>query len=181
MLLLVQVFSNIIWILFIFEFFTGAACRPSALPCTFASPLEQDIHLELLLVVWTPQVQTACVEHASGPTTMRAAGPETSLAFKVQQMLTVGACAGCVLLANSAFVQASLLWITLTPIIFKFNRYCKLRFGEARFALHALANQCALACTGQRSRCTCGWSQPSQQAVCQCQVLHHSKSWEPVL
>ena len=46
------------------------------------------------------------------------------------------------LLANSAFVQASLLWITLTPIIFKFNRYCKLRFGEARFALHPLTNQC---------------------------------------
>ena len=53
-------------------------------------------------------------------------------------MLTRGACAGCVLLANSAFVQASLLWITLTPIIFKFNRYCKLRFGEARFALHPI-------------------------------------------
>ncbi|KAK9836955.1 hypothetical protein WJX81_002590 [Elliptochloris bilobata] len=38
---------------------------------------------------------------------------------------------GCVLLANLAYVQASLMWITLTPIIFKFNRYCKLRFGEA--------------------------------------------------
>ena len=50
-----------------------------------------------------------------------------------------GALAGCVLLANSAYVQASLLWITLTPIIFKFNRYCKLRFGEVCYPLHALA------------------------------------------
>ena len=53
--------------------------------------------------------------------------------------------AGCVLLANSAFVQASLLWITLTPIIFKFNRYCKLRFGEARSALHPIGKPM---CTG---------------------------------
>lgn len=62
-------------------------------------------------------------------------------------MLMGGALAGCVLLANSAFVQASLLWITLTPVIFKFNRYCKLRFGEARYALHPLANQCSSACS----------------------------------
>jgi len=53
------------------------------------------------------------------------------------------ACAGCVLLANAAYIQASLLWITLTPIIYKFNRYCKLRFGEARAPRRPAARRCA--------------------------------------
>ena len=78
---------------------------------------------------------------ASGPLERALLATQASSAFNVQQMLTDRACTGCVLLANSAFVQASLLWITLTPIIFKFNRYCKLRFGEARVTLHPLENQ----------------------------------------
>ena len=116
------------------------------------------------------------LKHASGPLERALLATQASSAFSVQQMLTDRACAGCVLLANSAFIQASLLWITLTPIIFKFNRYCKLRFGEARFTLHPLENQCALACTNQPSMCSCAGSQPSQQAFRQCQVLQHSKS-----
>ena len=31
--------------------------------------------------------------------------------------------AGCVLLSNSAYVQASILWATMTPIIYKFYRW----------------------------------------------------------
>ncbi|CAL8472023.1 g11565 [Coccomyxa elongata] len=38
---------------------------------------------------------------------------------------------GCVFLANSAFVQASLLWVTLTPLLYKFHSYARARYGEA--------------------------------------------------
>ncbi|KAL0050236.1 hypothetical protein WJX82_006955 [Trebouxia sp. C0006] len=37
----------------------------------------------------------------------------------------------CVLLSNSAFVQASILVATMTPIIYKFYRYCSIRYGHA--------------------------------------------------
>ena len=70
-------------------------------------------------------------KHASEPAQRALLARQAASAFQTTATLTGGACAGCVLLANSAFVQASLLWITLTPVIFKFNRYCKLRFGEA--------------------------------------------------
>ena len=37
--------------------------------------------------------------------------------------------AGCVLLSNSAYVQASILWATMTPIIYKFYRWGGLLLG----------------------------------------------------
>ena len=38
---------------------------------------------------------------------------------------------GCVFLANSAYIQACVMWVTLIPSLFKFNRYAKARYGEA--------------------------------------------------
>ncbi|CAK0783273.1 hypothetical protein CVIRNUC_006472 [Coccomyxa viridis] len=38
---------------------------------------------------------------------------------------------GCVFLANSAYIQACIMWVTLIPSLFKFNRYAKARYGEA--------------------------------------------------
>ncbi|EIE23620.1 hypothetical protein COCSUDRAFT_63147 [Coccomyxa subellipsoidea C-169] len=38
---------------------------------------------------------------------------------------------GCVFLANSAFVQASILWVTVTPLLYKFHSYARARYGEA--------------------------------------------------
>ncbi|KAK9864060.1 hypothetical protein WJX84_009179 [Apatococcus fuscideae] len=37
----------------------------------------------------------------------------------------------CVLLANAAFVQMSILLATMTPFLWKFNRYCKVRYAHA--------------------------------------------------
>jgi hypothetical protein len=39
--------------------------------------------------------------------------------------------AGCIFLANAAYVQATLMWCLLTPFLFKYNRYCHQRFGKA--------------------------------------------------
>lgn len=39
--------------------------------------------------------------------------------------------AGFVLLANSAYAQATVLWITMTPLLYKFNAYCEVRYGSA--------------------------------------------------
>jgi len=39
--------------------------------------------------------------------------------------------AGLVLLANSAYAQATILWITMTPMLYKFNGYCEVRYGSA--------------------------------------------------
>lgn len=39
--------------------------------------------------------------------------------------------AGCVFLANSAYIQASLLWVTVTPVLYKFHSYARARYGEA--------------------------------------------------
>lgn len=39
--------------------------------------------------------------------------------------------AGFVLLSNSAYAQASILWITMTPLLYKFGRYCETRYGSA--------------------------------------------------
>jgi hypothetical protein len=46
-----------------------------------------------------------------------------------------------VFLANSAFVQATLLWVTLTPALYRFHRKAKRRWGEA------VAHMCALSGT----------------------------------
>jgi hypothetical protein len=35
------------------------------------------------------------------------------------------------LLANAAYIQATLMWFVLTPFLYKFNRYCTTRFGKA--------------------------------------------------
>lgn len=35
------------------------------------------------------------------------------------------------LLANSAYAQATILWITMTPLLYKFNSYCEVRYGSA--------------------------------------------------
>ncbi len=45
--------------------------------------------------------------------------------------MTLGVLAGCIFLANAAYVQATLMWFLLTPFLFKFNRYCHQRFGKA--------------------------------------------------
>ena len=45
---------------------------------------------------------------------------------------------GCVFLANSAYIQACIMWVTLIPSLFKFNRYAKARYGEA------VSHMCAL-------------------------------------
>ena len=50
----------------------------------------------------------------------------------------LNACAGCVFLANSAFTQACVMWVTLIPLLFKFNRYAKARYGEAVSHMYAL-------------------------------------------
>ena len=39
--------------------------------------------------------------------------------------------AGLVLLSNSAYAQATILWITMTPLLYKFNSYCEVRYGSA--------------------------------------------------
>ena len=44
---------------------------------------------------------------------------------------------GCVFLANSAFIQTCVLWVTLIPLLYKFNRYAKTRYGAA------VAHMCA--------------------------------------
>ena len=33
--------------------------------------------------------------------------------------------------ANSAFVQATLLWVTVTPALYRFHRKAKARWGQA--------------------------------------------------
>lgn len=53
--------------------------------------------------------------------------------------------AGCVFLANSAFTQACVMWVTLIPLLFKFNRYAKARYGEAVSHMCALDPLLALA------------------------------------
>ena len=35
------------------------------------------------------------------------------------------------LLANSAYAQATILWITMTPALYKFASYCEVRYGMA--------------------------------------------------
>ena len=44
---------------------------------------------------------------------------------------------GCVFLANSAFIQTCVMWVTLIPLLYKFNRYAKTRYGAA------VAHMCA--------------------------------------
>ena len=48
---------------------------------------------------------------------------------------------GCVFLANSAYIQACIMWVTLIPSLFKFNRYAKARYGEA------VSHMCAPLCS----------------------------------
>ena len=51
---------------------------------------------------------------------------------------------GCVFLANSAYIQACIMWVTLIPSLFKFNRYAKARYGEAVSHMCApLAHACS--------------------------------------
>ncbi len=38
---------------------------------------------------------------------------------------------GCVFLANSAFVQACVMWVTLMPLLFRFHHYARTRYGSA--------------------------------------------------
>ncbi|KAK9819243.1 hypothetical protein WJX81_003710 [Elliptochloris bilobata] len=38
---------------------------------------------------------------------------------------------GCIFMANRAFLPAVLLWATLTPALYKFARYCDIRYGSA--------------------------------------------------
>lgn len=38
---------------------------------------------------------------------------------------------GCVFLANSAFTQACVMWVTLIPLLFRFHHYARARYGEA--------------------------------------------------
>lgn len=40
-------------------------------------------------------------------------------------------CAGFVLLANSAYAQATIMWLTITPLLYKFSNYCETRYGQA--------------------------------------------------
>jgi len=40
-------------------------------------------------------------------------------------------CAGCIFMANRAFLPAVLMWATLTPALYKFSRYCDIRYGSA--------------------------------------------------
>jgi hypothetical protein len=35
------------------------------------------------------------------------------------------------LLSNSAYAQASILWLTMTPMLYKFNNYCEVRYATA--------------------------------------------------
>lgn len=39
--------------------------------------------------------------------------------------------AGCIFMANRAFLPAVLLWATMTPALYKFARYCDIRYGSA--------------------------------------------------
>ena len=38
---------------------------------------------------------------------------------------------GCVFLANSAFTQACVMWVTLIPLLFRFHHYARTRYGSA--------------------------------------------------
>ena len=38
---------------------------------------------------------------------------------------------GCVFLANSAFTQACVMWVTLIPLLFRFHHYARARYGDA--------------------------------------------------
>lgn len=55
----------------------------------------------------------------------------TPVCLWVERILTGEVAVGFVLLANGAFAQASILWITMTPLLFKFNSYCEARYGSA--------------------------------------------------
>ena len=93
-----QVFDNVCWCLFIFEFFTGGVGAP--LPRLRNLAMTSPVDLSLTL-------HCDCSRHS-------------------------GRClAGCVFLANSAFIQASVLWVTLTPLLYSFHRYARGRWGEA--------------------------------------------------
>lgn len=67
-------------------------------------------------------------------------------------------------LANSAYVQASVLWVTLTPLLFKFHSYATTRYGEAvahMYVLHLLR----LLAAKNRRLWTCPWSMTIQNST----------------
>ena len=56
-----------------------------------------------------------------------------SLACSPNITMTQAICVftGCIFLANAAYVQATVMWVTLTPLIYRFARFCDKRYGAA--------------------------------------------------
>ncbi|KAK9804567.1 hypothetical protein WJX73_000229 [Symbiochloris irregularis] len=38
---------------------------------------------------------------------------------------------GCIFMANGSYAQATILWVTTTPFLYKFHQYCTIRYGQA--------------------------------------------------